>query len=89
MVERAKEQALVHVAASNVEGRVNVLLHQLDDTNHHGVGKFSSLLFSSFFVYISFLIMSGISCVRGDRGARGPLNRGRRLLGLPGGCPRY
>jgi hypothetical protein len=88
-VERAEEQSLIRVAAADIEGRANVHLRQLDDTNHHGVGKFSSLLFSSFFVYISFLIMSGISFVRGDRGARGPSNRGRWLPGLPRVCPRY
>jgi hypothetical protein len=71
MVERSEEQVLVHAAAANIEGRANVLLHQLDDTDHHGIGKFSSLLFSSFFIYISFLIVNGISCVRGDRGAGG------------------
>jgi hypothetical protein len=35
----------------------------LDDADRRGVGEFSSLLFSSFFVYISFLIMNGISCM--------------------------
>jgi hypothetical protein len=54
---------LVHAAAADVEGRMNVLLCQLDDADHRGIGEFSSLLFSSFFVYISFLIMNGISCV--------------------------
>jgi hypothetical protein len=43
----------------------------------------SSLLFSSFF-YISFLIVDGISCVRGDRGARGSPHYGRCLPGLLG-----
>jgi hypothetical protein len=88
MVERTKEQALVRAAATNVEGRVNVLLCRLDDADHRGVGKFS-LLFSPFFVYISFLIVNGISCVRGDHGAGGFPHCGRRLPILPGGCPRY
>jgi hypothetical protein len=35
----------------------------LDDADRRGVGEFSSLLFSSFFVYISFLIVNGISCM--------------------------
>jgi hypothetical protein len=29
-VDQAEERALVHAAAVDVEGRVNVLLHQLD-----------------------------------------------------------
>jgi pyridoxine/pyridoxamine 5'-phosphate oxidase len=47
MVERTEEQALVHVATVDVEGRMNVLLHQLEDADHRGVGKFSSLQFPS------------------------------------------
>jgi hypothetical protein len=62
-VEQAEEQVLVHMAAADVEGRTNVLLHQRDDADRRGVGEFSSLLFSSSFVYISFLIVNGISCV--------------------------
>jgi hypothetical protein len=80
-VEWAEEQALVHVAAADVEGRTNVLLHQLDDADHRGVGEFSSLLFSSFFIYISPLIVNGIMRVRGDHGAGGSSHRGRRLPG--------
>jgi hypothetical protein len=52
-MELAEEQALVHVAASDVEGRTNVLLRQLGDTDRRGVGEFSSLRSSSFSVYIS------------------------------------
>jgi hypothetical protein len=48
MVERTEEQALVRATTADVEGRANVLLRQLEDTNHRGVGKFSSLLFPSF-----------------------------------------
>jgi hypothetical protein len=48
MVERTEEQALIHAVAADVEGRVNVLLRQLEDANHRGVGKFSSLSFPSF-----------------------------------------
>jgi hypothetical protein len=47
MVDRTEEQALVRAAKSDVEGRANVVLHQLEDANHRGVSKFSSLLFSS------------------------------------------
>jgi hypothetical protein len=45
----AEEQALVRVAAADVEGRANVLLPQLEDANHRGAGKFLLLcLFASF-----------------------------------------
>jgi hypothetical protein len=49
-VEQAEERALIRVAAADVEGRANVLLRQLGDADRHGVGEFSSLLSSSFFV---------------------------------------
>jgi hypothetical protein len=55
-VEQAEERALVHVAAVDVEGRANILLHQVGDTDCHGVGEFSSLLFSSFSVYSLVLL---------------------------------
>jgi hypothetical protein len=42
MVERTEEQALIRAAASDVEGRVNVLLCQLEDADHRGASKFSS-----------------------------------------------
>jgi hypothetical protein len=35
-----EEQALVRVAAVDVEGRVNILLHQLDAADRCGVGGF-------------------------------------------------
>jgi hypothetical protein len=58
-VEQAEERALIrpllHVTAVDVEGRANVLLHQLDDADRLGVGEFSSLLSSSFSVYSSVL----------------------------------
>jgi hypothetical protein len=63
MVEQTEEQALVRAAAADVEGRANVLLRQLENADHCGVGKFSSLLLPSFF-YISFLIVNEISCQR-------------------------
>jgi hypothetical protein len=81
-VEQAEEQALVRAVATYVEGRVNVLLHQLDDAEHCGIDEFSS-----FFVYISFLIMNGIVCVRGDHGAGGSPHRGRRLPDYLGVAP--
>jgi hypothetical protein len=71
MVERTEEQALVRVATVDVEGRANILLGQLEDTNHLGVGKSLTFYFLPSFFYISFLIVHGISCVRGDCGARG------------------
>jgi hypothetical protein len=46
MVERSEEQALVRVAAADVEGRENVHLGQLEDADHRGSGK--SLPFVSF-----------------------------------------
>jgi hypothetical protein len=52
-MELVEEQALVRVAAADVEGRKNVLLRQLGDADHRGVGEFSSLRYSSFSVYIS------------------------------------
>jgi hypothetical protein len=55
-VEQAEEQVLIHVAAADVKGRANVLLHQLDDTDQCGVAKFSSLWSSSFSVYSSVLL---------------------------------
>jgi hypothetical protein len=39
MVEQMEEQALVCVAAADVEGRANVLLCQLEDVDHRGIGK--------------------------------------------------
>jgi hypothetical protein len=54
-VEQVEERALVRAAAADVEGRANVLLRQLGDTDRCGVGKFSSLLSSSFSVYSSVL----------------------------------
>jgi hypothetical protein len=43
------------VVAADVEGRVNILLRQLDDADRRGVSEFSSLRSSSFSVYISVL----------------------------------
>jgi hypothetical protein len=54
-VEQAEEQAFVHVAAADVAGRANILLRQLGDTDHRGVGKICSLLSSSFSVHNSVL----------------------------------
>jgi hypothetical protein len=39
-VDQAEERVLVCAAAADVEGRVNVLLHQLDDADRRGVGGF-------------------------------------------------
>jgi hypothetical protein len=39
-VDQAEERALVHAAVVDVEGRANVLLHQLDDANCRDVGGF-------------------------------------------------
>jgi hypothetical protein len=39
-VDQAEERALVHAAAADVEGRANVLLHQLDNADRCGVGGF-------------------------------------------------
>jgi hypothetical protein len=85
MVERTEEQALVHVVAADIEERANVLLRQLEDTDHRSAGKSLPFYFLPSFFYISFLIVNGISCVRGDRGARGSSYCGRCLPGLPGG----
>jgi hypothetical protein len=38
-VERSEEQALVRVAAADVEGRANILLRQLEDADHRGASK--------------------------------------------------
>jgi hypothetical protein len=46
MVERLEEQALVRTAATDIEGRANVLLCQLEHADHRGSGK--SLPFVSF-----------------------------------------
>jgi hypothetical protein len=58
-VDQVEEWALIRAAAANVEGRANVLLHQLDDTDRRGVGGF-------FFLYVFpqgfFLIVSKL-CV--------------------------
>jgi hypothetical protein len=48
-VEQVEERALVHVVVADVEGRVNVLLHQLDDAYHRGVGEF-------FFLFVFLLL---------------------------------
>jgi hypothetical protein len=39
-VDLAEERALIHAAATDVEGRANVLLHQPDNADHRGVGGF-------------------------------------------------
>jgi hypothetical protein len=39
-VDQAEERVLVHTTAADVEGRANVLLHQLDDADRRGVGGF-------------------------------------------------
>jgi hypothetical protein len=39
-VDQAEEQALIRAAATDVEGRANVLLHQLNNADHRGVGGF-------------------------------------------------
>jgi hypothetical protein len=39
-VDQVEEQALVRVAAVDVEGRANILLHQLDAADRCGVGGF-------------------------------------------------
>jgi hypothetical protein len=64
VVEWTEEQAFFRAAAADIEGRANVLLRQLEDANHRGVSKFlPSVSFLPSFVYISFLIVNGISCV--------------------------
>jgi hypothetical protein len=88
MVERMEEQELIHAATADVEGRANVLIRQLEDADHHGIDKSLPFCFLPFFLYISFLIVDVISCVRGDRGARGSPHCGRCLPGLPGSSPR-
>jgi hypothetical protein len=57
-VEQAEERVLVRAAASDVEGRANVLLRQLDNADHFGIGEFSSLMSSSFSVYSSVLFFN-------------------------------
>jgi hypothetical protein len=39
-VQHAEELALIHAATTDVEERVNVLLHQLGDADRRGVGEF-------------------------------------------------
>jgi hypothetical protein len=39
-VDQKKERALVRTTAADVEGRANVLLHQLDDADRRSVGGF-------------------------------------------------
>jgi hypothetical protein len=39
-VDQAEERALVRAVAADVERRANVLLHQLDNADRHGVGGF-------------------------------------------------
>jgi hypothetical protein len=39
-VDQAEEWALVRAATMDVEGRTNVLLHQLDDADRRDVGGF-------------------------------------------------
>jgi hypothetical protein len=39
-VDQAKERAFVRAAAADMEGRANVLLHQLNNADHRGVGGF-------------------------------------------------
>jgi hypothetical protein len=39
-VDQAEERVLVRVAAADVRGRANVLLHQLDNADCHSVGGF-------------------------------------------------
>jgi hypothetical protein len=55
-VDQAEERALVRVAAADVEGRVNILLHQLDDTDHCGVGGFFFFSVFPLLVYSSGLL---------------------------------
>jgi hypothetical protein len=45
-VEQAEEWALVRAAVADVDGRANVLLCQLGDADHRGIGEF---FFSSVF----------------------------------------
>jgi hypothetical protein len=85
-VGRAEEQSLVYAAAADVEGRANVLLHQLEDADRHSVGRFISFCFV-LSLYVSFLIVGGISCVRGDHGAARSPSYGRCLPRLPGVAP--
>jgi hypothetical protein len=59
-----EEQSLVRAMAADVEGRANVLLHQLENTDCHGVGRF----LSSYFVlslYVFFLILGGFFVCQG------------------------
>jgi hypothetical protein len=84
---RAEEQLLVRAVAAGVEVRANVLLRQLEDADHHGIGGFLPFCFALSW-YVSFLIVGGLSCVRGDRGAVGSLCYGQRLPRLPRGRPR-
>jgi hypothetical protein len=87
-VDQAEERALICVAVADVEGRANILLQQLDNTDHCGVGRFFLLSVSPFSIYCFFLIVSKLCvCGRGDRGAGGSLYRGRYLPRLPGGRP--
>jgi hypothetical protein len=39
-VQQAEERALIRAVATDIEGRVNVLLHQLGDMDPRGVGEF-------------------------------------------------
>jgi hypothetical protein len=39
-VDQAEERALVSAVAADVEGRANILLHQLGDADRRGVGGF-------------------------------------------------
>jgi hypothetical protein len=55
-VDQAVERALVRAATADVEGRANVLLHQLDDTDRRGVGGFFFFSVFPLFVYSSVLL---------------------------------
>jgi hypothetical protein len=63
MVEQAEEHALVRAAVADVEGRANVLLRQLEDADHRGVGKSPPFCFlpSFFFVFFSSWMESHVS----------------------------
>jgi hypothetical protein len=39
-VDQAEERAFVRAAAADIEGRANILLHQLDAADRCGVGGF-------------------------------------------------
>jgi hypothetical protein len=55
-VDLAEERTLVHAAASDVEVRAHVLLHQLGNADHCGVGGFFAFLSFPSFLYGPMLL---------------------------------